>query len=159
MGKKLKYILVAYIVVALLVCAGCGKQSGTPEETKSDTVEHVMQKHTVVEIGDVTDAAAAEVTITTPDLAAIYLDLLTKNADVDMSADEIAKAIDGYAENEEFFAARTVTTSLERDGDHWKLSSDECIDEVVREQVNNLMIQMINNIGTIEVEDISGELK
>lgn len=159
MGKKLRCILIAYLVVALLGCAGCGKRNETPAETKGETVENVMQNHTVVEIGDVTDETTVEVTITTPNLAKIYMDLLTKNSDANLSADEIARAINEYAKNEEFLVASTVITSVEKDGNNWKLSSDECIDEVVREQVNNLMIQMVNDIGTIEVKDISEELK
>ena len=159
MGKKLKCILVVCLVFVLTVCEGCGKQSVTPTGTKNDTVENVMQNYTIVEIADVIDETATEVTITTPNLVAIYMDLLTKNPDSNMSADEIATAIAEYAKNVEFLVASTVITSVEKDGKNWKLSSDECIDEVVREQVNNLMIQIVNDIGTIEVKDISEELK
>lgn len=155
MGKKLRFIFVAYLVIALLGCTGCGKQN----ETKGDAVENVMQNHTFVEIGDVTNETTAEVTITTPNLTAIYMDLLSKNPDVSMTADEIAKAVAEYAENKEYLVVSKVVTSVEKDGNVWKLSSDECIDEVIRKQVNDLMIQVINGIGTIEVEDISEELK
>ena len=160
MSKILRCVLFTYLVIALImICAGCGKRNETPAETKGDTVENVMRNHTVIEVGDVTDETTAEVTITTPNLAAIYMDLLSKNPDTNMSADEIAKAVAEYAEEKEFLVASMVVTSVEKDGDNWKLSSDECIDEVVREQVNKLMIQMINDIGTIEVEDIPEELK
>lgn len=159
MNNKLRSILVACLVVALLACTGCGNRTETSTETTGISVENVMQNHTIVEIGDVTDETAAEVIITTPNLAAIYMDLLSKSPDANMPSDEIAKAIAEYAENEEFLVASMVVTSLEKDGNDWKLTSDECISEVVREQVNNLMIQMINAIGTIEVEDIPEELK
>lgn len=159
MRKPLRRILLACLVVSLSFSFGCGNQNETPAETKGDTVETVMQNHTTIEIGDVSDEAETEVIITTPDLTAIYMDLLSKNPDTNMSADEIAKVIAEYAKNKDYLVTSKAVTAVEKDGNDWKLASDECIDEAIRNQVNNLMIQMINGIGTIEVDDISEDLE
>ena len=159
MSKTLRYILLACLVVVLSICVGCGNRNEMPSETKDDTIENVMQNHTTIEIGDVSDETETEVIITTPDLATIYMDLLSKNPDANMSADEIAKVIAEYAKNEDFLVTSKALTAVEKDGNDWKLASDECIDEAIRNQVNNLMIQMINGIGTIEVDDISEDLE
>ena len=159
MHRNRKCILLVLLIALLVTAVGCRNRNATTEETNGDTVAGAMEAHTTVEIVEVAGDAEAEVKITTPDLAAIYADIMAKNPDADMSAEDIAKAVAEYASDESYLITNSVVTSVEKDGNDWKLASDECIDEAVRSQVNNLMIQMINGIGTIEVDDISEDLE
>lgn len=159
MAKKLKCILIICFIIGLLSCTGCAKRNEALTETTGETVKNVIQHYTVVEIGYVDDETAAEVKIATPNLVKIYMDMREKNPDVDLSIDEIVKAIAEYAKSEEFLVTSTVVTSVEKVGNNWELSSEKCIDEVIREQVNDLILQMVNEIAIIEVKDISEELK
>lgn len=153
--KRNKKILLLVIAVSLLIFGGCRR-----EEQKSESmprgIQDIMRACTHIEIMDITEnsqtTTEANVRITMPDINKIYMDLLTKGNANTMTTEEIGASILEYADQEEFLITYNTTTSVTGASNEWTLSSDECIDALVRQQINALLVQMMNNLGSIEIE-------
>lgn len=153
--KVSKSILLLILIMCLVFCYGC-KDEDLRNETQPSKITEVMSAHTTVEIIDVSNCSdfetVADVQITMPDVNKIYMDLLSNGKANTMTVEDISLAISEYAVEEDFQLNCNTTAMVEKSGDEWVLSSEESINVVIKQQVDDLLVQMINNIEVIEIE-------
>lgn len=87
-----------------------------------------------------------------PDIVKIYVDLVEQGKADGMTLEDICAAISEYSANEEYFFTSNTTAPVSKDRNKLELSSNECIEELTNQQADALLVQMINNINTIEIE-------
>lgn len=147
--------LLAILVIAVLFCSGCGSDKNQVIETQPVSIVEVMSSHTVVEITDVPDTSnlsgEANVQITMPDICKIYLDLYEKGKSNTMSIEDICASITEYANDEDFLLVHDTTALVTKENKEWVLSTNECLDDLTEQQIHELLILMMNDIGTIEI--------
>lgn len=147
--------LLAVLVIAVLFCSGCGSDENQVIETQPVSIVEVMSSHTVVEITDVSDTSSlsgeANVQITMPDICKIYLDLYEKGKSNTMSIEDICVSITEYANDEDFLLVHDTTALVTKENKEWVLSTNECLDDLTEQQIHELLILMMNDIGTIEI--------
>lgn len=152
-GKK---GLLAIFAIIVLLCSGCRTDENQVIETQSVNINEVMSSHTIVEIVDAPNTPSlsgeAKVQITMPDINKIYMDLLQKGKANTMTLEEIGSAVAEYAVNKDFQLTCNTTALVEKNGEEWALSSDESVSALIEQQINDLLVQLINNIGVIEIE-------
>lgn len=147
--------LLAILAIVVLLCSGCRTDETQVIETKPANIIEVMSLHTIVEIADAPDTSSlsgeAIVQITMPDICRIYMDLLEKGKANTMSIEDICVAITEYANHEDFLLVHDTTASVIKESNEWMLNSNECIDALTEQQIDDLLILMMNDIGTIEI--------
>lgn len=154
---KRKAILITAIVVAgaLLLCGimWCIKDK-TPNADKQ-SIETIMTDNTTIEISNVRDAGddlfIADVEITMPDIIAIYKYLQSKGKTDGMTLSNICAAISEYAKDANYITHHTVSAPVHKEGEKWVLTSTDCVDEIIRETANNLLAQVVNELGTLDI--------
>ena len=152
-GKK---GLLTVLMMVVLLCSGCRTDENQANKTQSVDVNKVMSSHTIVEIVDAHSTSClsgeANVQITMPDINKIYMDLLRKGKVDTMTLEEICSAISEYAEEEEFQLISYTTALVEKNNEEWVLASDDCIEALIDEMVNDLFVQIINDVGALEIK-------
>lgn len=152
---KKKAILITAIVVAgaLLLCSvvWCIKNK-TPDANKQ-SVETIMADNTTIEISNARDAGddlfVADVKITMPDILAIYKYLRSVGKTDGMTLSDIYAAISEYTKDANYMTHHTVSAPVRKEGEKWVLTSTDCVDEIIRETANNLLTQVINELGAL----------
>ena len=155
MSTRKKGILTVLMMVVLL-CSGCRTDENQANKTQSVDINKVMSSHTIVEIVDAPSTSnlsgEANVKITMPDINKIYMDLLRQGKVDTMTLEEICSAISEYAEEEDFLLTSYTTALVEQNSEEWELASDDCVEALIDDMVNDLFVKVINDVGVLEIE-------
>lgn len=151
-----KNALLVLLVIAMLLLCGCNIIKNLIAKNQSTDITEIMHAYTTVEITNAPDESSlsgeASIQITMPDLKKIYAELDKNGKANTMSIADICNSIAKYAKQEDFLLVEKTTALVTKIGNEWVLSSDEYIDTLTRQQANDLLVQMINSIDTIELE-------
>lgn len=144
-----------FAIGVLLLFGDNSKGRSEASEIHTYSIDGVMNTHTTIEISNIVNPNAeislADVKIEIPDILAIYKELEDTEVTNCVTLDDICYAISEHARNQDHLVEYSITTTVQKEGNSWVLSSDDCVDAIVDEMVDNLIIQMINTMGTIEI--------
>lgn len=165
-SKKILITVVAILIVAVIL-AGCNmlRTDGDNSSNQLVEVEKAMTDNMVITIGDVKihndSTTTANVTITGPDLVAIYKKVTQDNPKKNLQVEEICTIVSNYANDPDYSIQRSTTAEVHREGDKWVLVSDECTQEFIADMAEKLLVQIISDLETFEIEavEIGGTAK
>lgn len=163
--KILTLVMIGILVVGILIVCGIllGKKDNA--SNPSYDVKQVMTDNTSITIDDVEDSNAnitmANVTITTPDLVAIYKKMNDGTQSDGLSMEDVCCAVSKHAKDPDCIIKHNVTAEVQKEGDNWVLVSDERIQSIIMDMVDQLLVQMLNDEESFEIEsiDIGGMAK
>lgn len=156
MKKKIINIIVSIIVIAaLLLCGIWLSQKNKSTNADDQTIEIVMKNNTTIEIKNVRSASddsfVANVEITMPDILAIYKYLQSEGKTDGMTLSDICTAISEYAKDTKYLTRHNISAPVRKEEKNWVLTSTDCVDEIIRETTNKLLVQVVNEIGTMDI--------
>lgn len=156
---KKRFLVVIIAVVILCASLFCGiyliKKSKIPTD-QGQSVSAVMIDNTMIEISNVQDVGdgtfIADVKVIMPDILAIYNHLLKEGKADGMDLDEICAAVSEHATDTDYLSQHSLTASVHKESSTWVLASDDCVEALFDEMVNDLFVQIINDVGAFEIE-------
>ena len=159
-SKKNLIIIVASIMVVIAIVVACcilfkGKDNSSK---KTLDIQKIVRDNISYTIDDVEDPNAttstANVTISAPDLVAIYKKANEENPENEMSLDDVCSIISKYAKEAEYKVEHEITTEVRKEGDTWTLVSKECIQNIIRDMASQLLAQRVDDEEHFEIEPI-----
>lgn len=158
--KKKLIIIAASIMMAIAVVVVCCIAFREKDDSSNVTqdIQKIVRENISFTIGDVEDPNAttttANVTVSAPDLVAIYKKAKEENPEKKMSLEDVCSIVSKYAKATEYRVEHEITAEVRKEGDAWTLVSDECIQNIISDMASQLLVQRVNDEEHFEIETI-----
>lgn len=156
--KTFLFVIMGILIVGIAVVGGMFLGGKDNSVNLSDDAKKVVRDNISISIDDVEDPHAntttANVTITAPDLVAIYKKYTEDNPEKELSVEDVCSVVAKYANDPDCKVQHNTITEVRKEGNNWVLVSDECIQVVITDIAGQLYAQRINEEESLEIETI-----